>query len=180
MRKVAGVVLMAAMMLPVGLIASPAGAVGGTKCKTLSGTATFKPALPKLTSTKTVLSTVSATGGKIGGCVGGGVKSATAVLTAKFSKPGNCTTLAKGASNPTKGKLTLAWNTKATSTIGVVSLTSIPKKPTQSKIAGKITAGLFKGSSLSGTVNYTPQTGGCTKVDLSKVTFKQVTPLVIK
>jgi hypothetical protein len=181
MRKRAAVLMLVALMLPVGLMgAAPAGAVGGTKCKAVSGTATFKPALPKFTSTKQVTPSVTAKGAQIGGCVGGGVKSAGATLTAKFSKPGNCVTLAKGTANPVRGKLSLTWNTKQISTIGAVLLTGIPNTATQLRIAGKVTAGLFKGSALSGTVNYTPQGGGCTKVNLAKVTLKQITSLVIK
>ena len=88
MRKVAGLLFAAAIVLPVGLVASPSDAVGGTSCKTVAGAATFSPALPKLSNTKLVLATVTAKGAKVGGCVGGGVKSATASLTAKFSKPG--------------------------------------------------------------------------------------------
>ena len=45
MRKVAGVLLVSALMLPVGLVASNAGAAAATPtCKALAGTATFSPA----------------------------------------------------------------------------------------------------------------------------------------
>jgi hypothetical protein len=51
---------------------------------------------------------------------------------------------------------------------------------THAKLAGTITAGLFKGSHLSGSVVYAIPSGACQKTALSKVTFKQLTALVIK
>jgi hypothetical protein len=179
--RVAGVLFAAAMVLPVGLIASPAGAVGGTSCKTATGSATFTPALPKLGNKTMVLSTVKATGAKIGGCVGGGVTSATASITAKFAKPGNCTTLATAkTANPTNGTGTWTWNTKKTSTIALTLTGGTGKNATHAALAGTVTAGVFKGSKLSGTVIYAIPAGACQKVALTKVTFKQLTALVIK
>jgi hypothetical protein len=181
MRKVAGVLLTAAMVLPVGLMAAPAGAVGGTSCKTAVGSATFTPALPKLSSKTTVLSTIKSTGAKIGGCVGGSVTSATATITAKFSKPGNCTTLATAkTASPTKGTGTWTWNNKKTSTIALTLTGGTGATATHAKLAGTVTAGLFKGSKLSGSVIYAIPSGACKTTALSKVTFKQLTPLVIK
>jgi hypothetical protein len=180
MRKVAGALFAVAIVLPVGLMASPSGAVGGTSCKTVSGAAAFSPALPKLGNATMVLSTVTAKGAKVGGCVGGGVKSASASLTAKFSKPGNCTTLAQaGSTNPTKGKGTWTWNSTKKSTIAL-TLTGVKGAPTHAKLAGTVTAGLFKGLKLSGLVAYAIPAGACTKTALTKVTFKQLSPLVIK
>ena len=180
MRKVAGLLFVVAIVVPVGVVASPADAVAGTSCKTVSGAATFSPALPKLSNTKLVLATVTAKGAKVGGCAGGGVKSASASLTAKFSKPGNCATLAtSGSTNPTKGKGTWTWNTNQTSTISL-TLTGVKGVPKDSKLTGTVTSGLFKGLKLSGTVAYTIPAGGCAKTALSKVTFKQLSPLVIK
>ena len=180
MRKFAGVLVAAALVLPVGVIASQADAVSGTSCKTTSGTATFKPALPKLGSSAKVVSSVAVTNGKVGSCVGGGVQSGAVKLTSKFSKPGNCSTLATaGSTNPTKGTETITWNTKQTSTV-TLSLTGVKGHPTQAKIAGTVTAGLFKGSKETGTVGYVIPKGACTAKPLSVVTFKQVTALIIK
>ena len=180
MRKVARVVFAIAMVAPVGLIASPSGAVGGTSCKTASGAATFSPALPKLGNTTTVVSTVTAKGAVVGGCAGGGVISATASFTAKFSKPGNCTTLATaGNSNRAKGKGVLTWNTQRTSTIAM-SLTGVNGAPKNTKLAGTVIAGMFKGLRLSGTVAFVVPAGACAKTALTKVAFKQLSPRVIK
>ena len=50
MRKVGGVLLAVAMVLPLTMMATPAGAAGGTVCTTSAGTAKFTPPLPILTS----------------------------------------------------------------------------------------------------------------------------------
>ena len=58
--RIAGALLLtAAMVVPVGLSASPAAAVGGTACTKASGAATFKPGLPKVSSTTKVKPTVT-------------------------------------------------------------------------------------------------------------------------
>jgi len=173
MRK-AGSLCAAALMLPVGVLAVPANAAAGTSCQTISGSATFKPALPKLGSSTKVVSTITA-GGTFGGCVGGGVTSGTVKLTAKFSKPGNCATLAtSGSANPAKGTETIIWNTKQTSTVNI-TLTGVKGQPKEARIAGTVTAGLFKGSKESGTVMYVVPKSACTSTSLSNVTVKQLT-----
>ena len=177
-RKVAGFLVAAAMALPIGLIASPAGAAGATTCKTASGTATFSPALPKLGSAAKVKPTVTITGAKLGGCTGG-AKSGTFKASLKFSAASNCTSLLAGATTGTKGTETVTWNTLKISTVAL-TLVGVNGHPTQTKAAGGVTAGLFKGSKQSGTLNYTLPTGACTSAGLSKVTFKQLTPIVIK
>jgi len=180
MRTVRAILLVVALMVPFGLVASPAGAASGTTCKTASGTATFTPALPKIGSTKKVTPTVKITGGKFAGCTGGGVTSAALVATIKFTIPNNCTTLLKNASTGAKGPETLTWNNHKTSTV-TLTLGGPPKgKPaTYTTATGPVTAGLFKGLHQSGTLVYSIG-GGCTKTDLSKVTFKQVTAQTIK
>ena len=69
MRKLAGVLLVAALAVPAGMIAmTPAGAVGGTVCSTAAGTATFAPPLPILSSKVLVKGTLSSAG-TVGKCV---------------------------------------------------------------------------------------------------------------
>ena len=73
MRKVSGVLLAGAMVLSVGMVASPGGAAAAKPtCKTLSGTATFAPPLPKIGATTTTKPTVSIKGADLTGCTGGG------------------------------------------------------------------------------------------------------------
>jgi hypothetical protein len=88
MRKVGGVLLAVAMVLPLALIASPGGAAGaGQTCSKLTGTVTFAPPLPKIGSTKKVVTTFSVKGGKLTGCTGPGGASGTVTLTAKTKTP---------------------------------------------------------------------------------------------
>jgi hypothetical protein len=160
------------MLLPVGLIAAaPADAVGGTVCKTASGTATFLPALPSIKSTTKNKPTVTIKNGKLAGCVGGGVTSATLTATLKFGLASNCKSLLAGASTNTKGTEKITWNNKKTSTV-TLTLTGVPKKPTNITATGPVTLGLFKGSKQSGTLAFTLPAGACTTKPLSTVTFK--------
>jgi hypothetical protein len=183
--RIAGVLLLtAAVALPVGLSASPAGAVGGTACKTASGLATFKPALPPVTSSTKVKPTVTIAGSKVGGCVGGGVTAGTLSSTLKFSIASNCTTLLQGKSGGVSGPLKIVWaNAKGTSTVGKATLSLISGRPaTEQKVSGLVSAGKFKGSKLTATTVYTIPKDGCSKNALAKVTFKlkTATKLVIK
>src|SRR5471030_2830506 len=95
MRKSFGVLLAVASLLPMVMMAAPAGAAGGTVCATSAGSATFTPPLPILSSKVKVAGTLKATG-TVGKCVGGGVTSGhtTFVQTVKSTTGGsNCTTL---------------------------------------------------------------------------------------
>ena len=120
MRKFAGVLLAAALMLPVSLMAAPAGAAAATPtCKSVIGQASFSPALPALKSKATSKPTITIKGAKLTGCTGGGVTGGTVGATLKFGIANNCTTLLAGASTKTTGTVTIAWNTKKTSTAKV-------------------------------------------------------------
>jgi len=177
MRKMSGVLLVVAVMLPLGVIgAGQAGAVGGTVCASAAGTATFTPPLPPLGSKATVKGNLTAIG-TLGKCKGGGVTSAhTKFVSVKGTTGSNCTTLLtfNPKAKPTTGKETITWNTGKTSTVAL-ALTEVKGKATEAKITGKITAGLFKGSTQSGIVTFkaVPATG-CTKTPLVKVTYVNV------
>jgi hypothetical protein len=182
MRKVSGVLLTAAMVLSVGMVAAlPGGAAVAAKptCKTLSGTATFAPALPKIGSPTKTKPVVTSKGGKLGGCTGGGVTGGTLGSKLTFGIASNCSSLLAGGTTNTKGTVNIVWNNKKTST-AAVTLKGVPKKATTTTIAGTITAGLFKASKVSVVIVFTPLKGGCTSGPLTSVTFKQVTPLTIK
>jgi hypothetical protein len=168
------------MLLPLGLIASPSGAAAAKPtCKTISGTASFSPALPALKNTTKVKSTITIKGAKLGGCTGGGVTGGTVGATLKYGIASNCTTLVAGATANISGTVTIVWNTKATSTVNV-TLKGVTNKPTSQTVSGPITLGLFKGSKVSVVTMFTPLNGGCTTAGLSKVTFKQSSALTIK
>src|ERR1700722_5449421 len=90
MRKVAGVLLAAAMLLPVGLVAAPAGAATLLTCTTLTGTAKWTPPVsPTVKATHNVVAT-----GKISGCTGTkGITSGTFTFTSKGTTKENCAVL---------------------------------------------------------------------------------------
>ena len=179
-RTITGFVAVAAMALPIGLIAAPAGAATvGTTCKTASGTATFAPALPKAGSIAKVKPTVTIKNAKLGGCKGGGVTGGTFSATLKFSVASNCSTLIAGGETGTKGTETITWNTKKTSTVAL-TLKGVPGHVTQTTAAGGVSKGVFAKAKQSGNLNYTLPSGACGSAGLSKVTFKQLTPIVIK
>jgi hypothetical protein len=178
MRKFAGVLLAAAMVLPAAMIASPAGAAGGTTCKVASGSATFTPALPKPGATTKVKPTLKVTG-KLSGCTGGGVTGGTIAATLKQAVAGNCSSLLAGATANIAGTETITWNTGKTSTVAL-KLTGVTGKVTQTVATGPVSKGLFVGSKQGGTLVYTPLAGGCTTAALAKVTFKQQTAFTIK
>ena len=102
MRKAVGMLAATALLLPVGLLASPAGAATGVSCKTATGSATFSPALPKMGSATKVKSTITITGAKLGGCTGG-VTSGTLNAKLTFSTGSNCSMLLAGAQRGHQG-----------------------------------------------------------------------------
>lgn len=180
MRKTIGLLCAAAMILPLGIItAGPAGAAGGTTCKTFTGTVVFHPPLPPLGSSTKVKGYFTVTG-KLSGCSGGGVTSGAVSGKSVPSTTGsNCTTLAT-SKTPSKVNLTTKWNNGKTST---GPSTSTPtKNPTIQNVAGSITSGTqFKGLHLSTQVQYTLPKGACSAGHpLSKVTLKNLKPVVIK
>jgi hypothetical protein len=183
MRKVAGIGLAVALMLPVGIVAaSPAGAAGKTVCKAAKGSAVFKPPLPDLTKTKKVKNTLTATG-KVTKC-SGAVKSGKIKFVSPKSKTGaNCTTLATPdpKSKGTVGKFTITWNNNKKSVVGKFAIKQLAKNPTQATTKGKITKGLFKGKKVIAKVSYTLPNGACTAGHpLKKVTYKNIGKFVIK
>ena len=172
MRKFAGLFVAAALILPAGIIAAaPSGAAAAKPtCTKLTGVATFKPALPKAGSTKKVKPVITITGAKLSGCTGGGVTGGTVKSTLKFGNASNCSDLLGGKPTNTKGTVGVTWSNKKTSAANV-SLVGVSGNATQQTVSGPITTGLFKGSKISATTQFTPEPGGCTSKDLSKVTF---------
>jgi len=112
-------------------------------------------------------------------CTGGGVTGAKITATLKQAIAGNCSSLIAGATANIAATETITWNTNATSTVAL-KLTDVTKKAAQTTATGPVSAGLFKGAKQSGTPNYTPLSGGCTKAALVKVSFKQLTAITIK
>ena len=173
-------------LLPVGAIgASSAGAAGGTTCSSLHGIAALTPGLPKIGDTTLVRSRVSIKGARLSGCRGS-VTNATVRATLRFAKPSNCTLLISQVTAATtvvaKGTATFTWNNRRTSTVSLsVSLGAIPDQPSVAKIAGTVTAGLFKGMKESGTVIWSLDSTACFGgAPLKSLTFTQFSPFVVK
>jgi hypothetical protein len=180
MRKFAGFFMAAALIVPAAVIVGqPAGAAAGTSCKTGSGSATFTPPLPDVSSKKKVKDVLK-TSGKVAGC-SGAVKSGTITGVAPKSTGSNCTTLATPTKVPTKVTLTVKWNKGLASTVAA-QLKQIPKVAvTTQAVSGTVTKGQFKGLKLSGKFTYTLPKGACGKGHpLAKLTYKDVGAIVIK
>ncbi len=180
MRKVLGLVVAAALMVPAAsYLSSSAGAAGGTSCASGKGSATFTPALPDLSS-KVKVKDVLKSSGTVAGC-SGTVKSGTLTGVAPASTGSNCLSIATPTTTPTKITLTVKWNTGATTTIAA-QLKQIPKTPvTTQTVSGTVTAGLFKGSKLTGKFTYKLPAGACSKGHpLAKLTYTNVGATVIK
>ena len=173
MKSVIRFTMAIALLAPIAVLsAGPAGAAGGTTCKTLTGTATVKPGLGATAKDQTIVATSA-----IGGCTGGGVTKGTGKAT-NLTKAGNCTGLAK---NGTKSAITevITWNTGKTSTLAGSTVTG--PKTGQATITLKVTKGVFVGLHGSQIIAFKIAKGGCT--DASPVTALKisiVTPFVIK
>jgi len=172
-----------ALVLPLGFIATQgvASAAGGTTCKHSSGSATFKPALPKVGSGTTVKPKVIVKKATTTGCTGGGVTSGAITSVTKFHDPTSCDILLGGGPpgpHPPTGTLTTTWNTGTTS-VANVTLNPVTDQPTQTHITGTIASGTFSGKHLDQTISFTPKKGDCVSTDLVSVTFKEVTALKI-
>ena len=178
MRKVAGVLFAAAMLLSIGLVASPAGAAGGTSCSVPGGSIKVSPGLTTTLTKNTITFTLPFTK-----CSGGGVTSGTAVGVIPPGKPGNCQSLA--TAGPMTINTTIKWNNKTTSTFSGKSNTTTAGVPkgfvATSSVTGKVTKGAFLNKTVSVKVAVKLGAGKCTKASpIKTLTVKGITPFVIK
>ena len=182
MRRVAGVLIVVASLIPVGVTAAtPAGAATGPTCKTFSATGTYTPPLPKI-GVKTLINSVNKSTAKLGGCTGGGVTSATIVSSFKYK--GNCSTfagLAKGGvtSSPST-KFTWSNGKTSTALTTTKSLSKPGVQPAIIQLTTKITSGLFAGTTSVGKVQGTAAKGACISTTLGKFTLTGTAPAVFK
>jgi len=169
MRKVAGVLVVAAMLLPLGLTAAPAGAASGTSCAVQTGTASIKPGItPKATNvTITVKETLSK-------CVGGGVTGGTETASI-LSKAATCAGLGKNGTKTGPIVGTITWNTKKTSAVSINTVSDGLK----ATATGTVKSGLFAGQKISTTIQYSLSKGNCVVTPLTALTIKGLKPFVI-
>lgn len=190
MRKSLGAFVAVASLLPMLLMASPAGAVTGVpNCKSLTGTETWSPALPPLTgptASKKVNSTVNLSS-KLTGCTNvAGITSGTSSSTT-IMKSANCTTLVKSLSSkskPTPTTGTIKWNNGKTTTVSdtLTQTSKVGASPVVLTLVSKATKGVGAGHTTTSTI-HALLTGGakaCVTLALSKATFMAVGKSTVK
>ena len=178
MRKVAGVLFAAAMLLPIGLVASPVGAAGGTSCTVPGGSIKVTPGLTTTPTKNKITFTLPFTK-----CSGGGVTSGKAVGVIPAGKPGTCGSLA--SAGPMTINTTITWNNKTSSTFSGKSNTSAKGAPkgfvATSTVTGKVSKGAFLNKTVSVKVAVKLGPGTCSKANpIKSLTVKGLTPFVIK
>jgi len=147
MRKIYVFTMAIALLAPVAaMTAVPAGAAGGTTCAKPSGTITISPGLTTTPTAQTISVVLP-----VKSCVGGGVTGGTSTGSLKTAKI-TLKTLASGA--PITLNDTITWNNHKTTTFSAKAATTIASNGViTSKINGKVSAGLFVGSTVSTSVH---------------------------
>ena len=182
MRKVPGILLAAAMLLPVGAIAAaPAGsATTGLTCTKLTGTVTWSPAVP-LGSKPKAASTVTLKA-SLAGCTGttGIASGVIALPTIPKAAPQNCTSLVSTPPKLTRAGGSITWNNKAKSTLGTLTLT--PAGALTYKATAKVTKGQFLNKTFTVTGSFAPVKPGCSTAPMTKATvvIKKGTKATVK
>ncbi len=182
MRKVAGILIAAAMLLPVGVIAAePAGSVViPLTCTKLTGTVTWLPGVP-LASKPAAASAITLKASLLG-CTGTkGITSGVITLpTIPKGKPANCATLVTKPPTLTRTLGYITWNNKAKSSLG--TLTLAPAGAATYKATGKVIKGQFLNKTLTVTGTFTPVKPGCSTAPMTKaiVAIKQGTKAFVK
>jgi hypothetical protein len=176
MRKGLGLLFAISLCLPIGVLTAGSAGAANTvlpKCKSLSGTQTYKPGLPPTTSNATVKPTTT-TVANITGCTGGGIKSGKSSGTLKAKTATNCKTLFANTGKPAPATpATIKWSNGQTSTTSnVLTVTgATPQGDLKAKLVSKYTAGLGKGHTTTTQIVAHPNSGWCKTAPLSKVTF---------
>ena len=182
MRKIPGILLAVAMLLPVGAIAAaPAGsATTGLTCTKLTGTVTWSPAVPLGSKPKAASAvTLKAT---LAGCTGTkGIASGVIILpTIPKAAPQNCTSLVTTPPKLTRTGGSIKWNNKAKSTLGTLTLT--PAGALTYKATAKVTKGQFLNETLTVTGSFRARQAGLLHCPMTKATvvIKKGTKATIK
>ena len=147
MRRICLFTMAIALLAPMAVLtAGPAGAAGGTTCGKPSGTITITPGLTGTPTVQTISVVLPVKACKGGGVTGGTSKGS--IKTGKIS----ISTFASGA--PVTLNDTITWNNHKTSTFAASATTKISSKGViTSTVKGKVSTGLFVGSSVSTVVN---------------------------
>jgi hypothetical protein len=181
-REPLSLLLAVAIVAPVGLIAEPAAAAGGTTCRTQTGNAVSRPGIharfPKPPKAQVITAKLA-----IGRCTGGVVVKGVATLKFKKTRATHC----QNFFATTGSKLALSrqsefrWNTGKTSTMsGTVTWGPEARQWT---IALKVTKGPFVGKKATTIVSFAPRPSlsACNSDQgVRKLKIKSVKPFVIK
>ena len=178
MRKFGGVLLAAAVVLPIGLIVgAPASSATttGLTCTKLVGAVTWAPAVPaapKKTKSNVTLK------GTLSGCTGTAktVSGVIALPVIKTTPASNCTLLLTKPPKITQAGGSITWaTTKTKSTLGLLTLT--PAGTATYKATAKVAKGQFVGKTFTMIGAFTPNGCPLTKATLS---LKKATKVTIK
>jgi len=172
MKKIYVFAMAIALVAPMAVLsAGPSGAAAaGTVCGKPSGSITLTPGLDNVKRIQTIKIALPVKGCKGGGVTGGafaGSLKTTPIDIAGFA----------ANTKPLKLTAKITWNTKATSTFTATTTTKTGKTITSS-IKGKITAGLFKG--LTVTSAQTVKLGKLVGGKIKNITITGTTPFTIK
>jgi hypothetical protein len=172
MRKIYVFTMAIALMAPMAVLtAGPASAAGGTVCGKPSGKITLTPGLSTVKAKQTITINLP-----VKGCKGGGVTAGQ--FTGKLvTDPIDIAGFAKNT-KPLKLTSKITWaGGKGTTTFTATTTTKTGKTITSS-IKGKVTAGLFKGLTVTSaqTVKLGPLVGG----KIKNLTITGTTPFTIK
>jgi hypothetical protein len=180
MRRGLGLLFAISLVLPVGVMTAHSAGAAGTlpKCKSFTGTQTYNPGLPPLSSSTKVKPKVT-THLTIKNCTGGGITGGKSDGSQTSKTATNCTVLFSNAGKPgapTTG--TIKWfngtkqvATSQTSNVLTVTGTTTDGKSLKAKLVTHYTGGLGKGKVSTAQVIATPNSGWCNTKPLSKVNF---------
>jgi hypothetical protein len=176
MRRGLGLLFAISLVLPVGVMTAHSAGAAGTlpKCKSFTGTQTYAPGLPPLSSTQKVKPKVT-TNLTIKGCTGGGITGGKSSGSQTSKTATNCTMLFADAGKPGKPTTgTIKWSngaTSQTSNVLTVHGTTTDGKSLKATLVTTYTGGLGKGKKSTAQVIATPNSGWCNTKPLSKVNF---------
>jgi hypothetical protein len=154
-NKAIGVLIAAAIALPIGLMSAPAGAAGGLTCTKMTGTVTWSPAVPAAPATAASAITLKAS---LKSCTGTPGITSGAINLPQIKKvpKRNCTTLVTNEPKLTQSGGSITWSNKSKSTLGLLTLT--PAGTGSYKATAAVTSGQFKGKHLTVTGTFIPKT----------------------
>ena len=169
-RRVVGVLLAVATLMPIAFVAPSGGAIAGETCTHISGAAFFTPPLPVIFSKATVPFALTTQGVKLYTCTGSGGTIGNASLTVKEPVKTNCRGLSSGVARTASGAGKINWSKGKPSTLAVTF--TFPRGTISPQVTGRVTSGQFQGFTVSTSLLLNPSVGNCGSTPLSKLTIQ--------